>query len=154
MAKGKIMVAEDEADIARLVAFKLKGAGYEVLLAADGEQAMEILQREVPDLLLLDAMMPVMDGWHVLGKIRASERFRKLPVIMFTAQGQERDQIRGRASGAQDFIVKPFAIGELLPRIERLLAQKQPAGSVPPSPSSSSTSAPQGPAASGPELVF
>ena len=120
-ARGKILVAEDEADIARLVSFKLKAAGYEVEVAADGQQALDMLGREMPDLLLLDAMMPVLDGWHVLGKIRTDERFRRLPVIIFTAQGQERDQIRARAAGAQDFIVKPFAIGDLLPRLEKLL---------------------------------
>ena len=126
-SKGKIRVAEDEADIARLVTFKLQSAGYEVVLAADGQQTLAVLAREMPDLLLLDAMMPIMDGWHVLGRIRTDDRYRRMPVIMFTAQGQERDQIRGRAAGAQDFIVKPFAIGELLPRIEKLLPRPDPA---------------------------
>lgn len=129
-ARPKIVIAEDEPDIARLVAFKLRAAGYDVLIALDGRQALEVVAREGPDLLLLDAMMPVMDGWEVLARLRADEKSKNLPVILFTAQGQERDQIRGRAGGAQDYIVKPFAVADLLPRVQKWLGSS--AESAPP----------------------
>ena len=128
----KVVIAEDDMDIARLVAFKLRAAGHECTIAPDGAQALEAVARERPGLLLLDAMMPVMDGWTVLAKLRADERWRKLNVVILTAQGQERDQIRGRAAGAQDYIVKPFSISDFIPRLEKWL--REPAAAPPPPP--------------------
>jgi DNA-binding response OmpR family regulator len=125
---SKIVVAEDEVDIARLVAFKLRAAGHDVVIVSDGRAALEAVERERPALLILDAMMPILDGWAVLARLRNDERWRCLPVVILSAQGQEKDRIRGRAAGAQDYIVKPFALADLLPRLERWLGE----GSCPP----------------------
>lgn len=130
----KVVVAEDDADIARLVAIKLRTAGHEVTIAENGVLALEACERERPGLLILDACMPVLDGWTVLAKLRQDERFQRLPIVILTAQGQERDRIRGRAGGAQDYIVKPFAIAELVPRLSRWLSGEIDDRTPPPMP--------------------
>ncbi len=118
------MVAEDEPHIFRMVDFKLRALGHEVIGAADGGEALEAATSQKPDLILLDVMMPVMDGFQVLKKLKADPDTKEIPVIMLTAKSQERDVVTGLESGAEDYVVKPFSVPELLARINGALEHK------------------------------
>lgn len=118
---AKIVLVEDEAQIARIVQIKLTNKGYVVAHAADGGAGLELIRQERPDLVLLDVMMPVMDGYTVLGALRADPELAKIPVIMLSAKGQERDVLQGLQGGAVDYIVKPFSPSELVARVQRHL---------------------------------
>jgi len=119
----RIVLAEDEPQIAKLVEFKLMKEGYQVTWKENGEEALEAIKRERPDLILLDIMMPVMDGYEVLRQIKEDEKLRDIPVIMLTARAQERDVVKGIDSGAEDYIIKPFHPAELLSRVKRILGK-------------------------------
>ncbi len=114
----KILIVEDEANIAQLLHLYLEKEGYETQIAPDGGKAVELFRSFVPDLVLLDIMLPVMDGWSVLTKIRSES---KTPVIMLTAKGETSDRITGLEQGADDYIVKPFETKEVLARIRAVL---------------------------------
>ncbi len=122
MAK-KIVLAEDESHIARLITFKLEREGYEVIWADDGEKALNSIKSSKPDLIILDIMMPVMDGYEVLEKVKEEEQLKAIPVIMLTAKGQEQDILKGFNSGIEDYIVKPFRPAELVARIRNVLKE-------------------------------
>lgn len=119
----KIVLAEDESQIAKLVEFKLKKEGYQVTWKKNGEEALKAIKEEKPDLILLDVMMPVMDGYEVLRQVKEDEQLRDIPVIMLTARAQERDVVKGIGSGAEDYITKPFHPAELLVRVKKILAR-------------------------------
>ncbi|MFC1651214.1 response regulator transcription factor [Candidatus Latescibacterota bacterium] len=120
MAK-KIVLAEDESHIARLITFKLEREGYELFWEADGGSALEKVREIIPDLVLLDIMMPVMDGYEVLKHIKEDDNLKDIPVIMLTAKSQEQDIIKGFDLGSEDYIVKPFKPAELAARIKKIL---------------------------------
>lgn len=107
----KVLVVDDEADVLLLCRLNLEFEGFEVLEASDGEQALELLHRERPDVVLLDVMMPKLDGWQVLSAIKTDEdtELREVPVVMLTAKVQDADQIRGWSAGAADYVTKPFS---------------------------------------------
>jgi two-component system alkaline phosphatase synthesis response regulator PhoP len=110
------LAVDDEPDVLRLVEIKLKKAGFEVLTARDGEEGLSKALSERPEIVLLDVMMPKMDGFTAAAKIK--EQMQPAPLIlMLTAKGQESDVVRGLAGGADDYIVKPFAPRELIARI-------------------------------------
>ena len=117
MAKT-ILVVEDDPNISELLQLYLTKEGYTVKTAADGGQGIEQFRREKPDLVLLDIMLPVMDGWGVLQKIRQESQ---TPVIMLTAKGETQDKVTGLQKGADDYITKPFDMKEVLARIEAVL---------------------------------
>lgn len=119
----RVVVAEDEASLAKLISFKLQREHYEVAMAEDGGKALELIQGNHPDLILLDVMMPVMDGYHVLQEIKKDPKLSEIPVIMLTSKGQEKDVVRGIDLGATDYIVKPFRPSELVARIRRVLKE-------------------------------
>ena len=119
----KILVVEDAEDIRELIAFKLEGAGYEVYTAADGEAGVAIAQTVRPDLVLLDWMMPRLNGLDAAAAIRADDDLANTRIILLTAKGQERDVERGFAAGVDDYIVKPFSPRELLTRIDAMLTR-------------------------------
>ena len=119
----KILVVEDAEDIRELIAFKLEGAGYEVYTAADGEAGVAIAQTVRPDLVLLDWMMPRLNGLDAAAAIRADDDLANTRIILLTAKGQERDVERGFAAGVDDYIVKPFSPRELLTRIVAMLTR-------------------------------
>jgi len=104
-----VLVVDDEPDVLLLCRVNLEFEGYEVIEAADGEQAMEQVRNRRPDVMLLDVMMPKMDGWQVLAAIKADEALADIPVVMLTAKVQDQDQIRGWSHGAADYITKPFS---------------------------------------------
>ena len=114
----KVLIVEDEANIAELVHLDLKKEGYETMGAGDGGKALELYRSFRPDLVLLDIMLPVMDGWAVCSKIRETD---KTPIIMLTAKGETIDKVAGLEMGADDYIVKPFEMKELLARVHAVL---------------------------------
>src|SRR5712691_6604940 len=119
--KQKILVADDEPDAIELVEFNLKAAGYEVITAADGEAALKKARSTLPDLIVLDLMLPEVDGLEVCKILRRDPRTRAIPIIMLTAKAAEIDRVLGLELGAEDYVTKPFSPRELLLRIKRLL---------------------------------
>ena len=114
----KVLIVEDESNIAELINLYLKKEGYETMIAEDGGKALELYRLFRPDLVLLDIMLPVMDGWAVCAKIRETD---KTPIIMLTAKGETTDKVTGLEMGADDYIVKPFEMKELLARVHAVL---------------------------------
>ena len=114
----KVLIVEDEANIAELLNLYLKKEGYETMVAGDGGKALDLYRSFRPDLVLLDIMLPVMDGWAVCSKIRETD---KTPIIMLTAKGETIDKVAGLDMGADDYIVKPFEMKELLARVHAVL---------------------------------
>jgi DNA-binding response OmpR family regulator len=123
---AKILVAEDEKQIADMIAFKLTNSGHQVIRAQDGEQAIKLARLEIPDLIMLDAMMPGLSGFEVLRRLKIDSELRSVPVIMVTAKGHERDVLSGLRGGAVDYVVKPFSLKELAARVELALAKDRP----------------------------
>ena len=118
---AKILVAEDEPNTVHLIARILAREGHEVIEAKTGAEALDVLERAAPDLVILDVMMPELDGFQALAKIRSDPRHQKLPVIMLTAKRQPEDVARGWATGADTYLTKPFSPLELTELIKRLL---------------------------------
>jgi DNA-binding response OmpR family regulator len=117
----RVLVVEDDPQIARIVQIKLKNNGLDVSHAPDGGAGLQSVMTSPPDLVILDVMMPVMDGFQVLRSIRAQAATAGLPVIMLTAKGQERDVLAGFRDGATDYVTKPFSPAELLIRVQKAL---------------------------------
>ena len=116
-----VLIAEDDRDIRELVVTKLSGAGYRMIAVADGVSALNAIREQLPDLALLDVMMPGCSGLDVIGKLRTDERTAAVPVILLSAKSQDFDVETGLASGAVDYIVKPFSPRELVERVEAVL---------------------------------
>ncbi len=114
----KVLIVEDDGNIAELLHLYLEKEGFDTQVAADGGKGVELFRSFRPDLVLLDIMLPVMDGWSVLRKIREGD---KTPVIMLTAKGELGDKVQGLEGGADDYIVKPFEMKEVLARIHAVL---------------------------------
>ena len=114
----KVLIVEDDNNIAELVNLYLKKEGYETMVAEDGGKALDLYRVFRPDLVLLDIMLPVMDGWSVCSKIRETD---STPIIMLTAKGETIDKVAGLEMGADDYIVKPFEMKELLARVHAVL---------------------------------
>ena len=123
MSKGRILVVDDEIYIVHILDFSLGMEGYEVITALDGEQALEKLKTDKPDLIVLDIMMPKLDGYEVCKAIKSSPETRHIPVILLSAKGRNVDQKLGFDVGADDYITKPFSPRKLVERINQLLGQ-------------------------------
>ncbi|MGD9693583.1 MAG: response regulator transcription factor [Phycisphaerales bacterium] len=130
--RPRVLVVDDEPDLVDLVSMNLEGAGYDVLRAGDGLEGLHAARAEQPDLVILDVMMPEMSGVEVARRLRADPRTSSTPVLMLTARASEGDQVSGLASGADDYITKPFSMRVLLARVEAALrrAPKRQAQSV------------------------
>lgn len=124
----RILVVDDEADILNLLSYNLKKAGFEVLLAKDGPEAIGLARSKRPDLVILDIMLPDMDGTEVLKRLKSAGETSTIPVIMLTAKGEEIDRIIGFELGAEDYITKPFSPRELLLRVRAVLKRAAGAG--------------------------
>ena len=122
---AKILVVDDEPHIRRILQFLLEQEGFSVVMAADGEEALAKLSEVHPDLVLLDVMMPKLDGFSVLEQIRDNIETRSLPIIMLTAKGESSEKVRGLKGGANDYLTKPFNHEELLLRMHNMLAASQ-----------------------------
>jgi two-component system, OmpR family, phosphate regulon response regulator PhoB len=124
--QANILVVEDESAIQELIAINLERAGQRASRADSAEQAMEMIQAELPDLILLDWMLPGQSGIEFARRLRGEARTRKVPIIMLTARGEEEDKLRGLETGADDYITKPFSVRELQARIKAVLRRRAP----------------------------
>jgi DNA-binding response OmpR family regulator len=120
--KTTILAADDDPQLLRLMTRNLQLEGYDVLAASDGQQALELVESNAPDLVLLDVMMPKMDGFTVCYRVR---EFSAVPIIIVTARGQDQDKVRGLDLGADDYLTKPFSVDELLARVRAVLRRAQ-----------------------------
>src|SRR5436853_3626184 len=120
--KTTILTADDDPQLLRLITRNLQLEGYEVLPVSDGQQALEQIEQKSPDVVLLDVMMPRMDGFTVCHKVR---EFSSVPIIIVTARGQDQDKVRGLDLGADDYLTKPFSVDELLARVRAVLRRTQ-----------------------------
>jgi two-component system phosphate regulon response regulator PhoB len=127
--KAKILVVDDEPDVLELIDANLRTAGYDVALATDGAEALRKARDAAPQLIVLDLMLPEMDGLEVCKALRRDPATRPIPIIMLTARASEIDRVLGLELGADDYVTKPFSLRELVLRIRKLL-QRQPAGDV------------------------
>lgn len=127
MDQKVILTVDDEIHILELLKYNLEGNGYTVLQAETGEEALAILSERSVDAVLLDLMLPNIDGLEVLRRIRTEEKTKRLPVIMLTAKGEEFDKVLGLEMGADDYIAKPFGIREMLARLKAVVRRSQPA---------------------------
>jgi len=129
---SRVLIVEDEPDIRELVVHHLKREGYQVSAASSGEEALRQVQAAPPDLVILDLMMPAMNGLEVCRRLRQDPVTASLPIVMLTAKGDEVDRVLGLEIGADDYIVKPFSPKELLARVRAVLRRSRPAPGVAP----------------------
>ena len=121
-----VLVVEDEDALATLLQYNLEKEGYRVIQAGDGEEALILVQEELPDLVVLDWMLPKVSGIEVCRRLRQRPESRNLPILMLTARGEESDRVRGLDTGADDYVVKPFAMSELTARIRAVMRRIRP----------------------------
>lgn len=123
MAKKRILIVEDEIELVKAIQIRLQQADYEVLITYDGQDGLEKAKKEKPDLIILDLMLPKMDGYKVCGLLKADVRYNKIPIIMFTARARESDEKLGFEVGADAYLTKPFQYEILLAKIKELLKE-------------------------------
>src|SRR6266511_109332 len=129
---SRVLIVEDEPDIRGLLAFHLEREGYQVVKSANGADALRQVRARPPDLVLLDLMLPEMDGLEVCRRLRQDPATAPLPIVMLTAKGEEVDRVLGLELGADDYLVKPFSPKEVVARIRAVLRRSRiPAGSTP-----------------------
>jgi DNA-binding response OmpR family regulator len=122
-AQKKILIMEDEPDALMMLSMALKSAGYVVFGAPDGEEGLKIFREEKPDMVILDVVMPRMDGWEVLQRIKAGLKSKRVPVIMLTGKSEDEDKVKGYDYGADFYVTKPYNIQKLLPIIRDFIAK-------------------------------
>ncbi len=120
--KTTILVVDDDVQLLKIVSHNLQAEGYQVLAVRDGAEALEAIERDAPDLVLLDIMLPRMDGFEVCQRVR---EFSAVPIIMITARGRGQDKVKGLDLGADDYLTKPFHVDELLARVRAVLRRAQ-----------------------------
>lgn len=125
MSRKKILVADDEANIVISLEFLMKREGYEVTVARDGQETLEAIARDRPDLVLLDVMMPRMTGFEVCQAVRADDALRATRILLLTAKGRDTDVAKGLALGADAYMTKPFSTQELVQKVAQLLGAPQ-----------------------------
>jgi two-component system phosphate regulon response regulator PhoB len=128
MARPRILIIEDERALTDVLAYNLKREGYETLVAHDGQDGLRKAQTLLPDLVILDLMLPVMNGLEVCRELRAGERTRTIPILMLTAKAEETDQVVGFSLGADDYVTKPFSVKVLIQRLKALQRRHEAAG--------------------------
>ena len=124
MPKSTVLIVEDDRAIAEVLQYNLSNAGYETITSSDGQDALNQARLKLPDLVLLDLMIPVIDGLEVCKHLRAAPETRETPILMLTAKGEETDEIVGFSVGADDYVVKPFSVKILLERVKSLLRRR------------------------------
>ncbi|OGW68814.1 MAG: hypothetical protein A2036_00345 [Omnitrophica bacterium GWA2_50_21] len=120
----KILIVDDEPNIVAVVSARLKGNGYEVIEAQDGVSGLELAKKEKPDLIILDLMLPKLDGYKVCHLLKKDGRYSGIPIILFTAKAQEEDKRMGEEAGADAYVMKPYDSKVLLAQIQELLERK------------------------------
>src|ERR1044071_1134967 len=123
---ARILIVEDEEPLTMLLRYNLEAEGYEVETSARGDEADTRLKESTPDLVVLDWMLPGLSGIELCRRLRARPETRQLPIIMLTARGEESERVRGLATGADDYVVKPFSVPELVARVRALLRRASP----------------------------
>jgi DNA-binding response OmpR family regulator len=123
MSQAKILIVDDEADLVETIRFSLELEGYNVLVATNGEEGLNVARQEKPDLILLDLMLPKLDGYKVCRLLKFDERYKSIPILMLTAKTQEKDKILGKETGANEYITKPFDMDELMAKIKFYLSK-------------------------------
>lgn len=121
MTKEKILIVDDEKDIVKMIDYNLKKEGFRTVLAYDGEEAIDLAKRDNPDLIILDLMLPGIDGLEVCKTLKKENKTARIPIIMLTAKAQEADKIVGLELGADDYVTKPFSPRELIARVKAVL---------------------------------
>src|SRR5688572_16053801 len=130
-AQKKILVVDDEKDIVEMISFNLRRHGYGVFTAHNGLDALELAEREMPDLIILDLMMPGVDGMEVARRLKADPRLSQIPLVMLTARSEETDVVVGLTVGADDYVTKPFSMKILLARLGTILRRAETAATPP-----------------------
>src|SRR4051812_9803064 len=134
MVKPRILIIEDERGLTDVLTYNLQREGYETLVAHDGQEGLRKAQMQLPDLVLLDLMLPGLDGLEVCRQLRAGKQTARIPILMLTAKGEEMDQVVGFSVGADDYVTKPFSVKVLLQRLRALQrraeAATEPAGVI------------------------
>lgn len=125
MGRRKVVIVEDEPDILEILGYNLRREGYEVHTACSGSVGLSLIRRELPDLVLLDLMLPGMSGTEICRAMKAGEQTGEILIIMVTAKGEESDIVEGLRAGADDYITKPFSPGELIARVEAVLRRAE-----------------------------
>jgi DNA-binding response OmpR family regulator len=128
MSQQKILIIEDEKDMSEAIKLRLEANNFTVIAAFDGPEGLSLARSENPDLIILDIMLPKMDGFRVCRMLKFDEKYAKIPIIMLTARSQQKDIEQGTEMGADAYMTKPFKSEELLEKIKTLLAAKVPAG--------------------------
>jgi len=123
MNSKKILIVDDEVDLVETVRFPLEMEGYHVLVSYNGEDALNQARKESPDLILLDLMLPKLDGYKVCQLLKSDDRYKHIPILMLTAKSQEKDMVLGMETGANEYITKPFDIRDLLKKVKVHLNQ-------------------------------
>ena len=117
----RILIADDETDIVETLQFMLEVEGFECLTAYNGEEALNLAKREIPDLLILDVMMPKINGYKVCRLLKFDSKYKNIPILMVTARSQEEDKIIGEETGADEYITKPFEINDVVEKVKKYL---------------------------------
>jgi DNA-binding response OmpR family regulator len=123
MNSKKILVVDDEVDLVKTIRFSLETEGYKVMTSHNGEDALNQARKENPDLILLDLMLPKLDGYKVCRLLKFDERYKHIPILMLTAKTQEKDKVLGMETGADEYITKPFDMDELMEKIKSYLSK-------------------------------
>ncbi|MBA4173413.1 MAG: phosphate regulon transcriptional regulatory protein PhoB [Hyphomicrobium sp.] len=123
---AKVLIVEDEGPLAELLRYNLESEGFRVWHAETGEEAELLVREERPDLVVLDWMLPQVSGIEICRRLRAKPETRAIPIVMLTARGEEADRIRGLSTGADDYVVKPFSLPELMARVKAILRRSSP----------------------------
>ena len=118
MSPKKILIVDDEADLVETIRFPLELEGFQVLAAYNGEEGLNQARSERPDLILLDLMLPKLDGYKICRLLKFDDRYKHIPIFMLTAKTQEKDKILGKETGADEYLTKPFDIDELIAKIK------------------------------------
>jgi len=121
MSPKKILVVDDEVDLVETVRFSLELEGFDVLVSYNGEDALNQARKESPDLIILDLMLPKLDGYKVCRLLKFDERYKHIPILMLTAKTQEKDKILGKETGADEYITKPFEMDYLMEKVKAYL---------------------------------
>jgi len=119
-SRGKILIVDDESDLVRVLEYGLQSAGYDVVCAADGQEGLKMARESKPDVILLDLMLPKLDGYKVCRLLKFDDRFKQIPIIILSARTQEGDQSLAMEMGANRFVTKPYDFMEILDMIEEL----------------------------------
>lgn len=117
----KILIVDDEADIVEILRFVLESKGYKCLTAYDGEEGLRTAKEESPDLIILDVMMPKINGYKISRLLKYDKKYKDIPILMITARSQEEDKIIGEETGADEYITKPFQVDEVVEKVESYL---------------------------------